>query len=1065
MLERMRAYGLEADVRAIFGAPTLAKLAESTGAQALRATVPENVIPEGCTELTPEMLPLVALSSAEIAQIVARVAGGTANVQDIYPLAPLQEGIFFHHLMDSVGDAYLLFTQLTFDSRDRLDRFVQAMQAVVDRHDILRTAIAWEELSAPVQVVWRHAPLPVEELVLEADRDALTQLRERFDPRRHRMNLARAPMLRLNVAFDAANERWLLLLQHHHLIGDHTTLDVMVSEIQAHLLGQAADLPVPTPFRNLVTQARQGVDHEAQTRFFREMLADVDEPTAPFGLLDVHGDGSGIEEAHLEVGAALSRRLRERARRLGVSAASICHQGWAMVLARLTGRDQVVFGTVLFGRMQGGDGAERGIGLFINTLPIKLGVSDEAVETSVKHVHGLLADLMQHEHAALGLAQRSSSVAAPAPLFTTLLNYRHNAEPVQSSGVLQLWEGVQVLSSEERTNYPLMISVDDWGEGFRLTAQVHASVEATRVCGLMHQALECLVTALESTPTARLRSLDVLPALERRLVLEDWNATTAAYPSERCVHELFEAQVSRSPTAVAVVFGDTSLTYAELNARSNRLAHHLRGLGVRADSRVAICAERSVELVVGLLAILKAGGGYVPLDPSYPIERLRYMLQDSEPVLLLTQRGVAEGLYAEAAALPLVDVGGRYEGEPDANLEASSLGLESRHLAYVIYTSGSTGMPKGAMNEHRGVVNRLHWMQNEYRLGASDSVLQKTPFGFDVSVWEFFWPLLNGARLVLARPEGHKDAEYLVDLIRREGITTLHFVPSMLQAFFEGQDVERCTTLKRVMCSGEALSVGAVQRFYEVLPATELNNLYGPTEAAVDVTAWRCTPGMKSVSVPIGRPIANTQMYVLDGERQPVPHGVIGELYIGGVQVGRGYLGRPALTAERFIANPFAAGRLYKTGDLGRWLPDGTIEFLGRNDFQVKIRGFRVELGEIEARITEHANVREAVVLAREDSPGDKRLVAYLVSNAELDVEALRAHLLGSLPEYMVPAAYVRLTALPLTPNGKLDRKALPTPEGDAYAQRAYEAPVGETENQVAEADATISSSSAGTRS
>jgi acyl-coenzyme A synthetase/AMP-(fatty) acid ligase len=362
------------------------------------------------------------------------------------------------------------------------------------------------------------------------------------------------------------------------------------------------------------------------------------------------------------------------------------------------------------------------------------------------------------------------------------------------------------------------------------------------------------------------------------------------------------------------------------------------------------------------------------------------------------------------------------------------------------------------MNEHGGVVNRLFWMQDAYRLDSRDAVLQKTPFSFDVSVWEFFWPFFTGARLVMARPEGHKDPAYLTEIIRRGDITTLHFVPSMLQLFLGDLNAGSCSNLRRVVCSGEALPLSLAKNFHECLPRTDLYNLYGPTEAAVDVTAWPSQPGYKGSSAPIGCPIANTRMYVLDQHLQPVPVGVAGELYIGGVQVARGYLNRPELTAERFVPDPFKAPtadepkpRIYKTGDLGRWLPDGNIEFLGRNDFQVKIRGFRIELGEIEARLAAIAGVKEAVVLAREDAPGEKRLVAYYNGSEELTAGIFRSHLVNDLPEYMVPAAYVRLETLPLTPNGKLDRKALPAPEGGAFGVRVYEAPIGEIETTLAQ--------------
>ncbi|MEJ2020313.1 MAG: amino acid adenylation domain-containing protein, partial [Maritimibacter sp.] len=406
---------------------------------------------------------------------------------------------------------------------------------------------------------------------------------------------------------------------------------------------------------------------------------------------------------------------------------------------------------------------------------------------------------------------------------------------------------------------------------------------------------------------------------------------------------------------------DAQVTSAQLNRQANRLARHLIGLGVAPDTQVAVGMQRSLEMVVGLLAILKAGGAYVPLDPSYPAERLAFMLKDSAPPALLTQSSLKErwqGLPEPMAVIELDARTNAWEQLSDANLDPRELGLTSKHLAYMIYTSGSTGRPKGVMNEHRGVVNRLLWMQDAYRLDSTDAVLQKTPFSFDVSVWEFFWPLLTGARLVMAKPEGHKDPDYLIDLICHAGITTVHFVPSMLQIFLEQPDAARCDGLTRVVCSGEALAPALAGRLHERLPRTALYNLYGPTEAAVDVTAWTSQPGHTATSTPIGRPIANTRMYVLDRHRRPVPIGVAGELYIGGIQVARGYLNRAELTQECFVPDPFVDStpqepnpRMYKTGDLGRFLPDGNIEFLGRNDFQVKIRGFRIEPGEIEAAL------------------------------------------------------------------------------------------------------------------
>ncbi|CAA9335652.1 MAG: Siderophore biosynthesis non-ribosomal peptide synthetase modules, partial [uncultured Gemmatimonadetes bacterium] len=491
--------------------------------------------------------------------------------------------------------------------------------------------------------------------------------------------------------------------------------------------------------------------------------------------------------------------------------------------------------------------------------------------------------------------------------------------------------------------------------------------------------------------------------------------------------------------------------YGELNARANRLAHHLAERGVGPDVRVAICVERGLEMVVAVLAVLKAGGAYLPLDPAYPAERLRYMLADGAPAVLLTQARL-EGRFA-ASGVPRVVL----DAEPcpwaDAPAHDPAPGaLTPEHLAYVVYTSGSTGVPKGVMNAHRNVVNRLAWGQRACELGPGDGVLQNTSLSFDVSAREIFWALMAGARLVLADARRQGDPAYLAEVIRSGEITTFNLVPSMLQALVEEPEAARCRGLRRIVCSGEALPAPLLARVRERLPWVEVHNVYGPSEAATAVAALGCGVAEGESTVTIGRPTANVRVYLLHGA-QPVPAGVAGELYVGGAGVARGYLHRPALTAERFVPDPFGGepgARLYRTGDLGRWRADGTLEFLGRNDHQVKVRGFRVEAGEIEARLREHPGVREAVVTARGDASGSTRLVAYVVGAAP-GAEVLRAHLAERLPEYMVPAAYVRLEALPRTPNGKVDTRALPAPDGGAYTHRGYEAPADETEEALAE--------------
>jgi amino acid adenylation domain-containing protein len=548
--------------------------------------------------------------------------------------------------------------------------------------------------------------------------------------------------------------------------------------------------------------------------------------------------------------------------------------------------------------------------------------------------------------------------------------------------------------------------------------------------------------------------IPLLTEAEYRQVVIDWNNTQVDYPLHLCLHQLFEAQVERTPDAVAVSSEGKDLTYRALNQRANQLAHYLQKLGVGPEVLVGVFMERSLEMVISLYGILKAGGAYVPLDPEYPPERVAFMLKDTQVPVLLTQERLVASLPEHGAKVICLDSDWATIAEGSADNPLS--GVSAENLAYVIYTSGSTGRPKGAMNTHRGICNRLLWMQDTYRLTRADRVLQKTPFSFDVSVWEFFWPLLVGARLIVARPGGHKDSAYLVKLIVEQEITTLHFVPSMLQVFLEDREVEKCQCLKRVICSGEALPYELQKRFYTRLDA-ELHNLYGPTEAAVDVTYWACQRESSQRIVPIGRPVANTQIYLLDSRLQPVPVGVPGELHIGGVQVARGYLNRPELTAERFIRDPFSdqpGAQLYKTGDLARYLPDGNIEFLGRMDFQVKIRGFRIELGEIESVLVEHSAVRQAVVLAHDYGSGDRRLVAYLVPDREGAVQLIggvRKFVQEKLPEYMMPATFILLEELPLTPNGKLDRRALPAPDQSRpNLEQAYVAPRTEMERRLA---------------
>ncbi|MBA2675527.1 non-ribosomal peptide synthetase [Ramlibacter sp.] len=1062
--------------------PALIELIRNGGARPARAAqfvVPPNAIPAGARAITPAMLPLVQLTQSQVDRVVATVPGGAGNVQDIYPLAPLQEGILLHHQTAPQGDMYIETSVIPFESRAQIDAFVRALQAVVDRHDVLRTAYVWDDLPEPVQVVWRAAPLAVELFEARAaDGPVAEQLQRRFDPRHHRMDLAQAPLIRLCIAHDAASGRWLMLKATHHLWGDHTTNELLHEEVVAHLLGQTDHLPPALPFRNFVAQARLGIPREEHEAFFRKMLGDVDEPTAPFGLANLQGQLSEVEVVCERLDDDLAKRLRRCARTAGVSVATLCHLAYALVLARVSGRDDVVFGTLLFGRMHGGEGADRVLGMFLNSLPIRIRVDATGVREAVAAVHRLLSELLRHEHAPLALAQRCSAIAAPTPLFNASFNYRYSATTQAPEHQANPYAGLGVASGDRQSELPLIMAVDDLGEALELTVHVDTRADAHSVCGLMHAALAQLAGALEQAPATPLDTLDVLPAAERQRLVAQWNATGVDFAREQCIHEAFEAHAANTPDAVALVQGDASLAYGALNAQANRLAHYLSDLGVGPGTRVAICAERGFGLVVGLLAVLKAGGAYVPLDPDYPRERLNFLLHDSDPTVVLLDavgaKALGDGVEHRCVALDVQDP--PWADGPEGNLPPASLGLTSEHLAYVIYTSGSTGQPKGVMATHRGLANLAAAQAALFGLSPTSRVLQFASQSFDASIFELVMGFVPGATLVLAPTSPDRwSGEALADYMARHEVTHATLPPALVATMplpSPGQPV--LPRLATLVMAGEAPNPAVAAAWAR---GRAVFNAYGPTETTVWSTAHRCGSDETDV-VPIGHPVANTRIHLLDAHGRLAPLGVPGEICIAGAGVTRGYLNRPELTEERFVPDPFDAtpgARMYRTGDLARRQPDGNLVFLGRNDFQVKIRGFRIELGEIEAKLAEHPSVREAAVLAQDDGEGSKRLVAYYTESLPTDdldwnevfanilggdqpaapdnrqmAKELHAHLARLLPDHMVPSAYVRLDALPLTPNGKLDRKALPDAEGAAQAARRHEPPEGELEGIVA---------------
>jgi len=960
------------------------------------------------------------------------------EIEDLYPLSPTQQGMLFHSLESPDSGMYINQVCCAFDETLDIQALERSWQKMLDRHSILRTAFVWEDLDEPLQVVCRNVRLP---LRLEDWRKMAGPEQEKrlesflLADRIRGFDLSEAPLIRLTV-IRAADDKFNFIWSHHHLLLDGWSVPLLLKELfetyMALYQGRELELPPAPSYAEYIDWLGRRNLSEAES-FWRQTLKGFAAPTR-IGVDNSHANAAILETDHDSFSIRLSKaetdRLQAMSRQHRLTLNTIVQGAWSLLLSRYSGEDDIVFGTTFSGRPLDLPGAETMIGLFINLLPVRAHVnSEEFLIPWLGKLQNLLVEMQKWQFSPLIRIQEWSEVARRTPLFETVLGFENS--PVVNSGRGRYDDNPMAgMRTMERTNYPLTLKVYPGSElGFEVLYDCARFEKNTIVRLLDH--LRTLLGSMAADPDQRLGEISLLNEAERHQLLSQWNNTDADYPQRELVHELFEAQARSSPDLVAVEFQDRQLSFAELNARANQLARYLIENGVGPEVKVGICMERSLEMVVGILGTIKAGGAYMPLDPAFPRDRLAFILRDTSAPVVLTQSHLLGSLPDHSAHCICLD--SDWESVEKYSGSDLHVAVEDENLAYVIYTSGSTGVPKGVMSTHAGLRNRLLWMQETYNLTRYDRVLQKTPYSFDVSVWEFLWPLMTGARLVVAEPGGHQDAAYLLNLISEREITTLHFVPSMLRAILEQDGLESLTSLRQVICSGEALPFEMQEKFFGRLDV-DLHNLYGPTEASIDVTYYNCREGSKQGVVPIGKPIANTQIHILSKHLQPAPLIVPGELRIGGIGLARGYVNRPDLTAEKFMPDPLSkepGARLYKTGDLARWLEDGNIEYLGRMDFQVKIRGFRIELGEIEAVLNRHRGIKEAVVVAREDSLGDKRLIAYVVADrqGELPEDDLRGFLQEKLPAYMVPSLFVTLDALPVTTSGKVDRKALPPPE------------------------------------
>lgn len=1021
------------------------------------------------TSLNPD---IGALSAEDKKALLARLMRRQANQQVVtQPLSPGQKALWFLHLSAPQSPAYHVSFSADVHSEVNLPALRRAFQKIVDRHPMLRATFDLKD-GEPTQFV-----RPEQEVCLRQhevsglDDHALHErvsaaYREVFD-------LKNGPLFRVDLFTRAATDH-VLLITVHHIVYDAWSLWLNLDELkvlyEAELKGGVAQLPNLTfqheDFVRLQQQRLTSPQGEQDWLFWQEQLAGdlpvinlpTDHPRPPVQSL------RGASHA-FAIDAHLLGQLKELAQQQGVTLFMLLLAAYQVMLHRYSGQDDILVGSPMSGRTH--QDLVNVVGYFVNPVVLRARLSgDQPFTDFLAQVRQTVIGALEHQafpFPTLVERLRPPRDASTSPIFQTLFVLQkerkaggmiESAVGGDTSGRFD-WGGLTLSYHDlpqQEGQFDLELELLDAGNALMGSFKYNVELFKPETIARMARNFEHLARSIVAQPHQAVDRLDVLHDAERSLVLDAWNDTATEYPFTGWMPERVRQQAQRTPDAAAVVFGSDCLSYEEFLSRVNQLAHHLIGLGVGPDVVVGVCLERSVDMVVALHAVQAAGGAYLPLDPEYPIDRIGFMASDADIALLLTHHRHAEACSEVTAPRLFLDEAQPAWSRQPATAPAASVSGEN--LAYVIYTSGSTGRPKGVAVPHKGFLNRIDWMQSAYRLGADDIVLQKTPFSFDVSVWEFFWPLMTGACLVVAQPGDHRDAERLIHTIESNRVTTLHFVPSMLRVFLAHPRAAVCTTIRQVFCSGEALPHDLQERFFEVSGA-QLHNLYGPTEASIDVSHWTCQRNGSEGVVPIGVPIANTSLYVLDAHLAPVPIGVAGELHIGGVGLARGYLKREELTREKFIPDPFGhapGGRLYKTGDLARFRADGAIEYLGRLDHQVKIRGFRIEIGEIETALLSHPSV-DSVVVTVHALQGEPSLVAYLAcgSTGAPSVADLRDFLRLSLPDHMIPALFVVLEHMPLSPNGKIDRKALPSPESHrAGPSASYLAPRNTVERDMA---------------
>jgi amino acid adenylation domain-containing protein len=987
-----------------------------------------------------QALPIPSIGRTDLQHIIDTI-GKKDNIQEIHLLTPREDGM----LLDALrGRGSLLSVQFLLELPDSMDveSLERAIQAVVGRHDRLRSTVLWDGLSQPVRVVLRQASIRVDPLRIPTGLQAKALALESSKNSRTVANWQRSPALYLQTIRLPGESHWYVLLHANQLVCDLISLEHVVGELERQLAGQQHETIAEQSLRQQEGESNGTGD---AVSFFMGLLGDLDEPTAPFDLLSTEGDCT--EEFQYVLSSDLRMRVLSQARNCGVSVAALLHAAWAIVISRASGREDIVYGSEVVG-----------VHTTTSMLPLRIALHDTSVVDLVVRTECRLSELTKYGQVPLSVARRCSGVPGTEPLSGACLRYRYGDGGSRHRLKAPI---VRVVALREPLECPIKVIISETEAELAIKVVTDGRIGSHRVASYLHTTLCSLAESLQLDPTKPARDLSILPAAELHGILESFNATLVPYPVERLIHELFEDRARRVPLAPALLYAGEQLTYSELNGRSNQLAHYLRGKAVQIDEPVALFFERGIDMVVALLAVLKAGGAVLPLDPAYPAQRVSQMICDAQPRLILTTGSATRILpSSNAQIIQLDNCTQQIADYPVTNLSSKDVGQTSESLLYVIYTSGSTGVPKAIAMSHRSIVNLMEWHHATFGDSSGRRVLQFAALSFDVAFQEIFFTLCSGGMLVLIDDRMRKDQRALAEFLIDQSIHRVFLPPLVLHSLAECYATASRVpvSLCDIVTAGEQLRVSPeITKLFERLRGCQLHNHYGPAETHVVTTLTLAGDPQLWPSLPsVGRPIHNTQIYVLDTNRQPTPLGVAGEIYIGGAGVARGYLRRPELTAQRFVGDPFSqvpGARLYKTGDLGRFLTDGTLEYLGRNDDQVKIRGFRIELGEIETRLATHPRVKDAVVIAREEVPGDKRLLAYVTTaggvedaGAEPIPDQLRAYLKPLLPEFMVPSAFVVIDRLPLSPNGKLDRNGLPKPGAAAHPITDNERPLGEVE-------------------